>query len=388
MKILHTSDWHLGHILYGYDRSEEQQSMLDQVIDIVGKTQPDVFLLSGDVYHTPQPSSAVQTMFAEALVRIHQACPEMEIIVTAGNHDSGAKHEIFRTPWRALKVHAIGSLDKDNIDNHIINIADKGFVIAVPYVNERNLPEGLFSQLISKVEELNDSRKPVVMMAHTTMRGCDAQGHDNITDTSVGGIDAFPLEAFGSGYDYLALGHIHHAQHVVEGQHAVRYSGTPLDVSFDENYPHSVTLVEIDSHETAPRIEEIAIENPRPLVTLPTSGAAPWDKALALLRDFPDDIPAYIRLSVSTDGFLPVEASAEAQAVAETKACHFCHINIHRPEVEEGDTEVMTVEEFRQEQPIEIIKRYCQERNIDFDDDLQELFSQAVAMVEEDSRNQ
>ena len=98
MKILHTSDWHLGHTLYNYDRTEEQKSMLRQMVKTVEEQKPDVFLLCGDVYHTAQPSAAVQTMFTEALIEIRDANPGMTIVVIAGNHDSGTKHEIFRTP--------------------------------------------------------------------------------------------------------------------------------------------------------------------------------------------------------------------------------------------------------------------------------------------------
>ena len=82
MKILHTSDWHLGHTLYNYDRTEEQLAMLSQMVHIVERERPDVFLLCGDVYHTSQPSASVQTMMAEALVRIHAANPLMTIVVT------------------------------------------------------------------------------------------------------------------------------------------------------------------------------------------------------------------------------------------------------------------------------------------------------------------
>ena len=95
MKILHTSDWHLGHTIYNYDRTEEQAEMLRQIEEIVKAQKPDVFLLCGDVYHTSQPSNAVQTMFANSLVKIHEANPGMTIVITAGNHDSGTKHDIF-----------------------------------------------------------------------------------------------------------------------------------------------------------------------------------------------------------------------------------------------------------------------------------------------------
>ena len=82
MKILHTSDWHLGHSLYGYDRSEEQADMLAQIEDIVREQSPDAFVVSGDLYHTGQPSAAVQTLFTQAVMRIHAACPSMVIVIT------------------------------------------------------------------------------------------------------------------------------------------------------------------------------------------------------------------------------------------------------------------------------------------------------------------
>jgi DNA repair exonuclease len=76
-----------------------------------------VFLLCGDVFHTSQPSNTAQTILAEGLMNIHKANPEMVIVMTAGNHDSPTKHEIFRTPWRTLNVYAIGLLEKENWTN-------------------------------------------------------------------------------------------------------------------------------------------------------------------------------------------------------------------------------------------------------------------------------
>ena len=152
--------------------------MLLQMVQIVKEQKPDVFLLCGDVYHTPQPSSAVQTMLTNALLDIHKAYPEMVIVMTAGNHDSGSRHEIFQQPWRELNVYAIGQIERENPDEHIIEVPDKGYVIAVPYCTERNMPEGFFQQLSDLVKERNSAGLPVVMTAHTTVRGCDFTGHD------------------------------------------------------------------------------------------------------------------------------------------------------------------------------------------------------------------
>ena len=398
MKILHTSDWHLGHTLYNYDRTEEQLAMLEQMAGIVKEQKPDVFLLCGDVYHTPQPSAAVQTMLADGLVRIHEAHPEMTIVMTAGNHDSGAKHEIFQTPWKALKVYAIGQLEKENPDEHIIEVPGKGFIVAVPYTNERNIPEGFFQQLLDRVAEKNLEGLPVVMTAHTTVKGCDFTGHDHVTERlrvgeqssgmyTVGGIDSLELEKMGEGYDYLALGHIHHGQFVHSGKHDVRYCGTPLPVSFDENFNHTISMVEIEKHGDTPKVDEIEIQNPHPLVTLPTDGLASWEEAKELLGKFPNDIPAYIRLNVEIDDFLPVEANAEAANLTEGKQCRFCYINAKRKTANQTEAKVLTVQEFQSEEPIEIAKRYAEYAGINFNEEMEAMFNEAMNMVANDARN-
>lgn len=381
MKILHTSDWHLGHTLYNYDRTEEQMAMLLQMVHIVKEQKPDVFLLCGDVYHTPQPSSAVQTMLTNALLDIHKAHPEMVMVITAGNHDSGARHEIFQAPWRELNVYAIGQIERDNPEEHIIEVPGKGYVIAVPYQPERNMPEGFYGQLTDLVKARNPEGLPVVMTAHTTVRGCDFTGHDHATDTIVGGIDATDLEQMGEGYDYLALGHIHHGQFIHSGKHHVRYCGTPLPVSFDETYPHSVSIVEIGRHGERPTVTEIGIVNPHPLVTLPTDGFASWEEARELLVKFPEDIPAYVRLNVEVEDFLPLEAQAEAGLLAEGKECRFCYINARRKAVRRAEAKMLSVQEFQAEEPIDIARRFAGDMGIDFDSEMQEMFSTAVQLV-------
>lgn len=387
MKILHTSDWHLGHTLYNYDRTEEQLSMLKQVEDIVRKHQPDVFLLCGDIYHTSQPSAAVQTMLSEAIINIRNANPNMTMIITAGNHDSAARHEIFTTPWKTLKVHTIGNLDKNNINKHIIKIDNIGYIIAIPYTYERNIPEGFFQEILDTVSNLNTENLPVVMTAHTTIHGCDFIGHDHATEYTVGGIDAFNIEQMGEGYDYLALGHIHHEQFIHTGKHNVRYSGTPIAINFDENYPHSISLVEIDKHGEAPRVTKIEISNPHPLVTLPTEGLTSWDEALNLLKNFPNDISAYIRLNVEIESFLPPNANAEALAIAQNKQCRFCYINAKRKSTQQTNTKTFTVQEFQAQNPIVIVQQYIEDSGAEFTDEIKTLFQEAITLMDEESRN-
>ena len=372
-----------------YDRSEEQLSMLQQITDIIREEQPDALVVSGDVFHNAQPSAAAQTMFTDAILGMVKACPNMKVIVTAGNHDSGTRHEVFRSPWLDLNVFMIGTLD-ETLEKHIVEIPNKGFIVAVPYAHTRNMPDNFYQTLLDAVAERNQNQLPVVLSAHTTVKGCDASGHELSTDYMVGGIDYMEMSEMGSGYDYLALGHIHHAQFVQGGNHRVRYSGTPLAVSFDENYQHSVTIVELEGHgENATvncRTREIV--NLHPLVTLPENGMTDWDSALQMLAAYPADKPDYIRLNVEVEGYLPSDANAQARKLTDGKQCRFCLINAKRKRTASETVKNMTMSEFQAENPINIAKRYAEDKGRPFDDDMKSLFEEVVRLVREEDNNQ
>ena len=383
MRLLHTSDWHLGHVLYNYDRREEQRAMLDQMADIVRQEQPDVFLLAGDVYDSSQPSAAVQTLFAEAMVRIHEACPSMRIICISGNHDSSSKHVIFQTPWEFLNVSMLGMVPRDeaHFQDLIVKVEGKGYVVAVPYVADRNRPEGLFQQLQEQVALLNEQEQfPVALMAHLAVSGSDFKGHENATETMVGGMECQSLEVFGEGFDYVALGHIHRAQTLRGSNGRVRYCGTPLAISFDEamgEEEHGVTLVEIGTHGDKPMIRNIPINNIRPLVTLPVEGFADWPEVRQEFEDFPPYLPAYIRLNVLIDGRLPAIANEEAQQIAEEKQSRFCLINTKRKvsSKQKSDHQHYTTSEFQKMDPMEVARLYVESKGDVFDDELKTMFT-------------
>lgn len=387
MKFIHTSDWHLGHVIYGMDRTEEQKDMLEQMISIVSEHKPDAFLLSGDVFHTAQPSSSVQTMFTESVVRLHDAHPEMQIIITAGNHDSAVRHEIFKTPWKTLNVHMVGTLDNADLQSHIIELPGKGYVIAIPYAHVRNMPDGCRQKLLDMVAERNMEGLPVVLMDHTTVSGCDFKGHDQVSEYTVGGIDGIMLEELGSGYDYVALGHIHNPQNIGGSDDKVRYSGTPLPVSFDEVFEHSVSLVEIAAHGDNPIITELMIDNKRPLVSLPAEGYETWENVKALMESFTADKISYIRLNVEVEDFLQSDADMTASAIAERKGHRFCCINVRRRVRATDGTKVMTVEEFKEQSPMDFAERYLSDSGLVFDDQMKDLFLMAMDYVNETKRN-
>ena len=402
MKILHTSDWHLGHTLYNYDRSREQQAFLKQLTRIVAEEMPDAMVVSGDIYHYSTPSASTQKMYTDGMLEIHRACPEMTIVVTAGNHDISSKLEIDSSLWNHFGVKVVGNIERNqeevNLEKHIVEVRNdrgilKGYIIAIPHVYPQNFPildtetpreerqARFFQALQDEVEKMNAERLPVVLMAHLSIEGSDQTGHDD----TVGGIEYVPISAMGGGYDYLALGHIHCPQNIKGSRHCARYCGTPLPVSFDEAYPHSVSIVEIQ-REKAPQIKTIEIENPMPLITLPKE-AVDFEEAIKLLEEYPDDKPAYIRLNVLIKDYLAPDCNERASNAVKGKNCKFCYIKPNREKhTSDDETKHISIQEMQEMSPLEIAKLYFQEaEGKEMDEELCELMNSVVQKVKEKS---
>lgn len=383
MKIIHTSDWHLGHILYKYSREEEQSDMLNQMVELVKNHKPDAFLISGDVYDTMQPSASVQRMFTDALVKIHEAHPRMHIICIAGNHDSGSRHMIFHTPWKALNVHMVGSISKDsNIEEYIFRIEDKGYIAAVPFVADRFMPKDLYTDIYDTIAKENKQQLPVFLMAHLAVANSDFRGHEMSSAENIGGLNCQEADTFGDGYDYVALGHIHKQQKLDSDGH-ICYSGTPIAISFDEVYSgnkHGVMLVECNGHKREVDSTLLPIRNIRPLINIPHNGHTDWEDAKKKLCEFcndTDNIPAYIRLNVEVDDYLPTGAINEINHIIQGRACRFCLINSKRKEhTSNTKTKTFTPSEFKTLDVIEVAQMWIEAKGYTFDSRMKEIIEE------------
>ena len=382
MKILHTSDWHLGHALYNFSREEEHADMLQQMTRIVEKEKPDAFVISGDVYDTMQPSASVQTMLANALVDIHRANPDMKIVCIAGNHDSGSRHTIYRTPWKALGVEMVGNISRDSrLEDYIFKVEGKGYIVAVPFAADRFMPEDVFVRLQEMVAEMNkEEQLPVFLSAHLAVARCDYRGHDMSTDENIGGLGCQELNVFGEGYDYIALGHIHKYQKL-DSDGRIYYCGTPIAMSFDEVYRgnrHCVMLVECEAHGAIPQVTPLEINNPRPLVNIPQEGFAEWEEVKREFTNYPDNIPSYIRLNVEVENYLTSGANEEASMIASEKDCRFCIINAKRKESaqKEKERKVFTTSEFKQLDTTDVARMWIESKGDTFDDEMKEIIEE------------
>lgn len=382
MKIIHTSDWHLGHIFYGYDREQEQTAVMETLRRIIENEQPDALIISGDIYHSSQPPAWAQRLFASTIAAMKKSAPDMAVIATAGNHDSPSRHEIFRDVWLELGVHTIGTTgiagSSDFFDKLIIDLPQL-FVAAVPFVHRRILQDGIFKMLADEISRRNTNNRPVIAMAHTAVQSCNFKGQENDGEIIVGGEELLPLEIFGNGWDYIALGHIHHPQSIYGSANKICYSGSILPVSFDEDFDHSVAIVEIDAHGCKPHIRRVTIPSPIKVLSLPQQGFASWDIALQELRKLESDKPCYVRLNVINDNTVPADADSIAAEIAKEKKLLFCSIN--HPPVEHTKLSAknghMSIEEFKTMSPLEVAKLHAEINGIDFGE-IEDMFNEVL----------
>lgn len=361
--------------------------MLRQIGELIAREHPDALLVSGDVFDTSQPRADVQQLFTDAILSYHKSCPAMVIVITAGNHDSASRHEIFQQPWRELNVHAVGKLHPDAPEEHIIKVGESGYIAAVPYAPDRTFPEGFYQRVIDAVP---DDGLPLVMSAHTSVRGADFAGHSRNRAGEerevIGNIDSLELALLGEGYDYLALGHIHNPQFVHGGNGRVRYCGSPIPVSFDERGSHGVSLVEISRRGEKPTVTHVPIENPRPLETIPADGAfTDWDTALQLLGEYEPKGDDYVRLNVETRGPLPANRRDQiARAVGERRIT-VCRINARSVCNPDEAVAEMTVEELQEQRPVDLARRYARQKGIEFTDEMEKMFNEVIRSINDEA---
>lgn len=334
MKIIHISDLHLGQILYqNYERSDEHDAFFDQLEELCQAKQPDLLLISGDVFDIQQPSAAVWRYFTDHFVRLHHLVPSMQTVIVAGNHDSPSRLHAHRKVWQEIgtrivalppQTDALGSPSGWE-DDFIIEL-ESGFIVAIPFMPSER-PE-ILQHLLDCVALRNAGGKPVVMTGHLAATGCDLTGHD----FDIGRLRTVSLQQLGEGYDYLALGHIHKPQTLGHEEDSfettvsypapvARYSGSVLHVSCDEAYPHSVSEVDIAEHGGMVDITLHRIKQLRHFHTLPPSGESPFDnaeKALQSLDAFASGGgKGYVRFRLCREVVLPSDFSQKVYDIIE-----------------------------------------------------------------------
>lgn len=288
MRILHTSDWHLGRTLHGVDLHSAHAAFLDHLVDVVRTEAVDAVLVAGDVYDRAVPPVDAVELLSDTLARLTDLAP---VVLTPGNHDSAARlgfgAGLFRDRLAVRsRVSGVGApvVLPDAAGD------DGAYVYALPYLDPdmsreelaeddgdggRRVParshEAVTAAALRRVRADLTARRggprrvPAVVMAHTFVVG--GQGSESERDIRVGGVDCVPAGVFADGaLDYVALGHLHGPQGLrTERGPRLRYAGSPLAFSFSEmHHRKSTALVELGP-DGVRRVELVDCPVPRPI---------------------------------------------------------------------------------------------------------------------------
>lgn len=282
MKLLHTSDWHLGQNFMGKSRVEEHEAFLSWLLETIKENNIDVLLVSGDIFDTGTPPNYALELYYNFLKQLSQVNSLNTTIITAGNHDSVSTLKAPKQLLEALNVHVVVNGDED--ENIIIPIKEddttKAIVCAVPFLRDSVIRQSLGGETVSDKEKLANNgikayyekaynkakeleqNTPIIAMGHLTTVG--TRSSESERDIYIGGTLDIGGDYLASMFDYVALGHLHINQTVgsVKGTQ-VRYSGSPIPLSFSESKnTQKVNLVTIEEDV---KVEELEIPLKRKL---------------------------------------------------------------------------------------------------------------------------
>ena len=279
LRILHTSDWHLGKRLHDFDRSQEYEYFRKSLLESIAEGKPEVMLIAGDIFDNVTPSFDAEKFFGSTLNMIRRQYPDLHIVVTSGNHDSGRKIDnisIYMETCDRLRITGElpviisgenGSVTEPDYEKLVYPVYNgatlRAVIVSMPFLTPagvsglnlnsgaddyetavRNLYQSCLAYIRERNPEARDGRVPLIAMGHFYVKNSAIGEQDENKVNILGGEGQVSAQIF-DGYDYTALGHIHLRQNIIENSLAIRYSGSPLPVNFGElNYSNGVDMVD------------------------------------------------------------------------------------------------------------------------------------------------
>ncbi|MDR7049663.1 exonuclease SbcD [Duganella sp. 3397] len=394
MRLLHTSDWHLGQALHNFERHYEHQRFLDWLLDTIETERVDALLIAGDIFDNANPSSASQKQLYRFLQRAKERMPHLNLVVVGGNHDSPGRLEAPGPLLEAhgtrvigaVQRHADGAIDLDALVLPLTG-ADgsvQAWCLAVPFLRPGDVPRKtaddypsenaadpylagialLYRQALELALSRRQPGQAIVAMGHCHM--VDGQmSADSERRIVIGGTEMLPAGIFDPAIAYAALGHLHLAQAVGKQNH-IRYCGSPIPLSFAEvGYQHQVLRIDLDG-DAVREIAPIAIPRAVQLLRVPARPAliAQVLEELAALDvpDAPTEEQPFLEVRVRLDAPEPglrarIEAALDGKPVRLAK--------IETSSAARGsavDAEVMTLDRLEQLKPDDIFRQLYQQR--------------------------
>lgn len=331
MKILHTSDWHLGQNFYNKSRKAEHEQFLLWLLDQINIHSIDAVIVAGDIFDTSTPPSYAREMYNQFVVEMNRV--HCQLIILGGNHDSVSVLNETKQLLKYLNTDVIPNTT-DNIQNQVIELKDKehnigALVCAIPFIRPRDVLtsqagktgterqqqlgeeikkhyQSVYQLAVARRDALDNGKNlSIIATGHLTALGVSQS--DSVRDIYIGNLDGFAADGFPPA-DYIALGHIHRPQIVAKSEH-IRYCGSPIPLSFDElSTNKQVNVVEFAEGQRiitaieVPRFQPLAelkgdlnaIE--KQLLEFKDSKQTVWLSIIVSIQDYLSDLQDKIRL--------------------------------------------------------------------------------------------
>jgi DNA repair protein SbcD/Mre11 len=324
MKILHTSDWHLGQSFFTKTRKAEHQAFLNWLLEQVQTHDIDAVIVAGDVFDTGTPPSYAREMYNRFIVALSQS--GCTLLVLAGNHDSVSMLNESKELVACLNTYVVASVSSADCSEQLIELKDRhgvtgAIVCAIPFIRPRDVLQSSAGESgLDKRQALGDAIRQhyrqlyQAALALRTTRQLDvaiiATGHltalgvsrsDSVRDIYIGSLEGFAADAFPPA-DYIALGHIHRPQVVAKREH-IRYSGSPIALAFDEiRTAKQVLMVEFSEVRLA-AITPLEVPVWQPMAVI-RGDLASIARALEKYRDLPPLQPVWLCIEVEIEDYL------------------------------------------------------------------------------------
>jgi len=331
MKILHTSDWHIGKRLHQIDLAEDHRRFFDWLIQTIKTEQVDALIISGDIFDLANPSSEARRMYYEVLVELSRL--GVTVIITGGNHDSPSVLNAPKHILQALNIHVIGGLPEDPKEMLVPltnkNGQQQAVIAAIPYLRDTDLrraAEGTsyedridairqgITSVFSRIAEYCKKKYPgipAIAMGHLFAQG--ATTSDSEREIQVGNLAEFDPVNFTDYFDFIALGHIHRPQPITNSEHA-HYSGSPIPLSFSEKSdPKRVIIYDLSTDQ--PFHKSIKVPEQRKLIKIQGT----YEEIYHHLQNktFPDNpLPTLIEIEMIEQSDDPQKVAALEELIA------------------------------------------------------------------------
>ena len=387
MRLLHTSDWHLGQNFFGFSRHYEHQQFLDWLLLTLVEQQIDVLLIAGDVFDTANAPASAQQQLYQFLCAAKLNTPHLQVVIIAGNHDSPTRLEVPMPFLSAFDMVVIGQVTRQHqqidVERMVIPLKNqqgevKAWCLAIPFLRPSDVPKvdnakdaylegiaALYQQATDCALDKRETGQAIIAMGHCHMLGSQVS-EDSERKLVMGGIESLSSAIFAPEISYVALGHLHLAQKV-GGDDRVRYSGTPLPMSFsEEHYQHSIRVIELD-HDAIKSATSILIPRTVPLYRIPKTKAEPLDAVLTLLQQhdwptIPEQQQPYLLVRVQLEKPEPSLRQQIEQALA-NKSVKLVKIETTYPSTTtDNEDKVMSLEDVQRLQPEDVFLKMYQQK--------------------------